>query len=281
MKALLLILAALLLPASANAANVQVRIAADDYSLPVLSPDSYTVNVTSDAPADLTSVFFVLPGHGAPQLAGDEYGEPKLGRNDRETSFAVLNSHGATVDERMVTWSGPFHVSPSSPLTFRLDVLTGPTPMWFFSGASARGNANISGTAKGADILVTGNTDFSINTTVVQNGDRATYTTTLSNGSAHDFTVDRVKAGFTSGFEFLGSTFGHPTLGATTSLTINWNDDFVVPAHSQVTFSYNMKVPCGVGSRGSRTKAWLTQALPSGQILAATGPVARVKLVDC
>lgn len=281
MKKLIAILAALFLfPVAANA-NVQVRVTADNYSIQVLSPDSYTVRVTSDTPTTLASVYFVLPGHGAPKLDGDEYGEPKLGRNDRETAWAVTNAHGATVDQRIVTWHGPFSVTPSAPLTFRLDVLGPPTPMWFFSGASATPANGVSGTAKGADVLVEGNADFAITTDVVQNNNRATYTTTLSNGTAHDFTVDRVKTGFTNGFSFVSTSFGHPSFGATASLTINWLDDFVVPAHSNVVINYTMQVPCGAGSRGVRTKAWLTTALPTGQTLAGTGPVARVKLLDC
>lgn len=281
MKKLLIILAAFFMFPTAAMANVQVRIAADSYAVPVLSPDSYTVTVTSDTATTLDSVVFVLPGHGAPKLDGDEYGEPKLGRNDRETSFAVTDSHGATVADRIVTWHGPFGVTPSDPLTFRLDVLTGPTPMWFFSGATAVSHSPVSGTAKGADVLVEGNSDFGIAATVVQNGDRATYTVTLNNGTSHDFTVDRVKAGLTDGFALVNTDFGHPTLGDTNSLTINWRDPFTVPAHGNVTFDFTVSVPCGNGSRGVRIKAWLDQALPTGQTLAGTGPTARLKLRDC
>jgi hypothetical protein len=115
-------------------ADVHVSLEPAQRSVPVRSPTTYIVTVTTDSPVTLSDVVLLLPGHGQPCGQPDEPGYPYGG--DPTTNFQVLSPE-PIVTGRWVSWPGPFALSPDSSYEWDLDVLTPSVAACFYAGASA------------------------------------------------------------------------------------------------------------------------------------------------
>src|SRR5262245_39572141 len=76
----------------AHAAELTVRIAADEAVAPIKSTDGYTLTVANATGEDVVAqdVGFLLPGHGTPPLKkGDVFGEPRS-NDDVTAAFSYV-----------------------------------------------------------------------------------------------------------------------------------------------------------------------------------------------
>lgn len=150
-EAVIIGIVALLVAAMHAEAAVHVRVAADAPQGPVLSTNAYAVTVTTDEAVTLKTVRLLLPGHGAPPISEDVYGQPR--DTDDDTQFEVLDAHGATQNGRWLTWSVDDTLLPGGVLSFRADVRLPAAEAYFQAGATATINGGASDAPSQGDVL--------------------------------------------------------------------------------------------------------------------------------
>jgi uncharacterized repeat protein (TIGR01451 family) len=282
----------------AQASDLNVRIAADDAVVPVNAQTGYTLTVENTTPFDIPvgELVHQLPGHGIPFQPEPTYGEPQ-DKSDTDTMFGYLagTTSGATtadpsVDQRWLTWDGPFVVPASGSISIHFGVHVSEAEAWFSAGATVRGadGHSVSATFKGAQIHVISDPSFQVATTGdkthVAPGGVVRYTTTMQNTTDQDAHVSKLTAGVTSGLSYVhGSTQGltsaDPAIKGFKTLKQTWTGPFTIPAHSTRTLSYQFRFDPGFSgvASGVRFRAFFEPVF-HGLSIAGTGPQWKVSV---
>lgn len=240
-------------------AAVRVTITSSVREAPVRSLATLTVHVETDAPVTLSDVRLLLPGHGVPPNGGvDEPGKPR--GHDPNTHFDVIDPRGATQQDRWLTWAGPFLLAAGETLDESAVVELPDAEAWYPSGATVTAPGPVTGCARCAWIHATQDTSgLYTSSTVVVDGDEATFRWVIGNGSASTIRVVQERFGLPAGFGFVSSTLGSPRVrSATRSTSWQWHAPLTLDPHSQAIIQVVARVPCTVGEArsGSRQRVW-------------------------
>lgn len=259
-------------------AAVHVRVAADAAQNPVSSENAYTVTVTTDAPVNLGFVRALLPGHGAPPITQDIYGQPR--DTDDDTQFVVLDAHGGEVEGRWVSWPVFAPLLPGGVVVERVDVLTPQLEAYLQAGAWATttDHTPVDGTRRGAQIWNQQDTE-SLHTggTASIDGRAVTIDWWVQNGTSESLSLDTERFGVRAGAAYNGSSLDPVAkVRHVASLGVIWHTPIVLAPGERVDFTVRLTSPCGVGQVGARLRVY------AGSIVAGTGDAGpHWKLPDC